>query len=223
MINVIFVMVGHKYTPTQVKKLHQQLVQYGPDYKYYVCTDRPKADFGSIEVIEIPPQHHLHTVWNKLWMFSEEFPVKGPCLYFDIDTIIRKDPFQVDIPREDITHRYLRMVDCHWKWPSLVRLTNYDVLCNSSVLAWNSNNPHIHFIWNHFQYSGQRDYFVKKYVGIDRYLVHECPGGPDYTTAICFFPQEYIRSHKYELPNKDAPVVTFEEVDFGLIDPKQIA
>lgn len=219
MINVIFVMVGNKYTPQHVIQLHQQLVKYGPDHKYYVCTDRPNADFGSIEVIHIPPKHHLFTVWNKLWMFSDEFPVKGPCLYFDLDTIIRKDPFDVEIPTDDVDRPFLRMVDCHWKYPSIVRLTNYDVLCNSSVLAWNSNNPWIHNIWNHFQTSGQRDYFVKKYVGIDRYLVHECPG-PD---SICYFPRDYIRSHKYELPNKDAPVVTFEEVNFGLIDPKQIA
>lgn len=223
MINVVFVMVGNKYIPAQVIRLYNQLKQYGPDHTYWVCTDRDdRTDWGGILPIKIPDIYHLHGVWNKLWMFSEEFPVAGPVMYFDIDTVILSHPFNVVIPTRSSARGLdgkdvLRVVDCHWKPPSIVRLTNYDVLINSSVMAWHSPNQHIHQIWNHFQYSGQRDYFVKKYVGIDRFLVHEFP-----EEMMGTFPSALIRSHKYEPATKIAPIVTFEEVNFGSIDLSQI-
>jgi hypothetical protein len=105
------------------------------------------------------------------------------------------------------------MIDCHWKSKDIVRLTNLDVTVNSSVLAWHSDNPKIHNIWNHFN-SGYKDYYLRKYVGIDRFLAHE----PFEKDLFDYFPHDYIMSYKYESHNKMAPVITFEELDFGSID-----
>jgi hypothetical protein len=207
-MNVLFVLWGTKYNRSHVENLYNQLKQYGrDDFKYYCFTDQ-QLDIVGITEIPIDPKLHLHGVWNKLYMFSRDFPVSGDIMYFDLDTIIQDNPFNVGINFDKLT-----VVDCHWKSPSIVRITNNDVLINSSVLAWNSNNPDIHHIWDHFQLSGYRDYFLRKYVGIDRYLVHE-----GYDVLFDKLPHDYILSYKHEDHSKGSPVVTFEEVDFGSVD-----
>jgi hypothetical protein len=204
-MNVIFVLWGTKYNRSHVEDLYNQLKQYGPQETYYCFTDQ-HLNIPGIQDINIDPNLHLHGVWNKLYMFSKDFPVKGRLMFFDLDTIIQGNPFDVDIDWDK-----LNIVDCHWKDPSLVRITNNDVLINSSVIACDNNNPNIHGMWDHFQESGYRDYFLRKYVGIDRFIVHEGFG-----ELIKLLPQDYILSYKYEDHSKGSPVVTFEEVDFGL-------
>ena len=49
-------------------------------------------------------------------------------------------------------------------------------------------------IWDHFN-TGLRDYYMRKYVGIDRFIVHE---DIEYNT----FNHSYIQSKKYQ-PNVD--------------------
>ena len=164
--------------------------------------------------IEVPRKLHLKGVWAKLWMFSPEFPVRGDIMYFDLDTIFKGNPFDVVKP----PFSFLAVVNCHWKSPTLPRLTNYDVRINSSILTWNNETVDVTELWNHFHLDGLRDYFVKKYVGIDRYLVHE-----ELLNDSQLLPRELLRSHKYESPTKAAPVITFEEVNFATIDPATIA
>jgi hypothetical protein len=212
-MNIVFVMVGLKYSQHHVIALYKQLYQYAPNASYWVVTDKPSLDFGVVKPIKIPKKLHLKGVWAKLWMFSSEFPVRGNIVYFDLDTIILGNPFELIKP----PFSELAVVDCHWKPLSLPRLTNYDVRINSSLMTWNNKNFNTSELWEHFQLSGLRDYFVKKYVGIDRYLVHE-----DLLNNSHLLPRELIRSHKYESPSKPAPVVTFEEVDFATVDPTTI-
>lgn len=218
-MNIVFVKVGTKYNVGHVNKLFEQLYKYRPDFKYYCYTDDmdEAAHFNSnIIPLKINPKLHLFGVWNKLHMFSSDFPIDGNILYFDLDTIIQFDPFTII---DNIDFSKLTMVKCHWKPDSIVRLTNYDVTVNSSILAWNSANKSVHQLWDHFANSGYRDYFVKKYVGIDRYLVHE-----NFDTSLFgYFPTDYIMSYKYEDHNKIAPVVTFEELNFGSINFKPIS
>lgn len=215
-MNIIFVKVDRKYSIDQVNNLYGQLANYNSDFNYYCYTDNAdeaRSLHPKITPLLISPKLHLHKVWNKLHMFSSNFPIKGKMLYFDLDTIIQGDPFKI---LSDINFDKLTMVNCHWKSKDIVRLTNYDVTVNSSVLAWDSTNPNIHKIWDHFDLSGYRDYFVKKYVGIDRFIVHE-----DFDSQLFdYFPSDYIMSYKYEDHDKQAPVITFEELDFGSINFK---
>lgn len=219
MIDFNFVMTGTKYRPGDVNTLVEQLRRYYPDSTYTCYTDQPnsRALSDDIQRLDVGPLH-LRGVWNKLVMFREIRPEFNNVVYFDLDTIIRGDPRpfldQVDFSK-------LTLVDCFWKDPDIVRLTNYDVRFNSSVMAWNMHmQPALIDLWSHFAHSGYRDYFVKKYVGIDRYMGHEDFSHIEWDT----FQTSMIRSHKYQdmcYPN--APVVTFEEVDFGLIDPSKVA
>ena len=125
-------------------------------------------------------------------------------LYFDLDVKINSDPFDII---KQINWNKLTVIDCHWKKSNLYkRLSNYDVDINSSMLAWHSKSTSVHEMWDHFYNSGYKDYFLRKYVGIDRYIVHE---DFEYNT----FPHNFIQSYKYE-PDKKAPVTTYEEVNF---------
>lgn len=45
----------------------------------------------------------------------------------------------------------------------------YDVHINSSIITWTAAEQS--HIWEYFL--SNRDYFMRKYVGIDRFLVHE--------------------------------------------------
>ncbi len=215
-MNIIFVKVDRKYTIDNVNTLYNQLHKFGPNFKYYCYTDdlddAKKLD-QNITPLLINPKLHLFKVWNKLHMFSSDFPVKGRILYFDLDTIIQNNPFKII---DQLDFDKITMVDCHWKPRDLVRLTNYDVTVNSSVLAWDSTNEQTHQLWDYFANSGYRDYFVKKYIGIDRYIVHEHSD----LKMFDYFPTDYIMSYKYENHDKEAPVITFEELDFGSIDFK---
>jgi hypothetical protein len=217
-MNIIFVNFGTKYTPWDVNRLYDGLKKYDKDFKYYVYTDNGIKDLGlyGLEFTVVKPMKPtLPKWWNKLAMFSEAFPAKGKNLYFDLDTIIQGDPFTI---LDNIDWDKLTMIDCHWKSKDIVRLTNLDVTVNSSVLAWHSDNPKIHNIWNHFN-SGYKDYYLRKYVGIDRFLAHE----PFEKDMFAYFPHDYVMSYKYESHDKVAPVITFEELDFGSIDTVQIA
>lgn len=208
-MNVIFVLWGTKYNSSQLEKLYNDVKQYRPNYNYYCFTDQ-SIDIYGLNIIPIPADLYLSGVWNKLYMFNKEFPISGKTWYFDIDTVIQSDPFKVDVDWKKINLLY-----SHFKDDDLLRLTNYDVKINSSVLAWNSDNSEFHTLWEHFQESGYRDYFMRKYAGIDRYIIHE-----NFKDYLAFFPNDYTRSYKYE-NEKDAPVITFEELDFGHIDFEQ--
>ena len=244
-INVVFVKWGNKYNDDQLVSLFDQVYSYLGDWreetnviklalpqvsnqylpfnfkyrfycdgfdwnKYNLNARYPTAD---IQHIQIPPGLHLKGVWNKLSMFSEDFPLEGKVFYLDLDTYIKGDFFNL---LYSIDWSKLTMVDCHWKSKSIITATNYDVVINSSILAWDHSNPHIHQIWNHFN-SGLRDYFLRKYVkGIDRFIYHEQSAFKPH--LIDNFRRSYIQSYKYEPINKPAAIVTFEEVDFGSID-----
>ena len=204
--NIICVKWGEKYSVKHVIDLIQSLKKYNNKFSYICYTDRD-ADIleqNDIITIPIPNKPLLKKWWNKLKLFDETFPVSGKNLYFDLDVKINSDPFYII---EHIDWSKLTVVDCHWKKSNLYkRLSNYDVDINSSILAWDTNKSDIHGLWDHFYNSGYKDYFLRKYVGIDRYIVHE---DFEYNT----FPHDFIQSHKYE-PNKKAAVTTFEEVNF---------
>jgi len=205
-MNIIFVKWGTKYSSKQVNNLYRDIRAHEEiiDQADYFCyTDDPIGLDPDITVIPIPTKPALKVWWNKLAMFDKNFPLEGDTLYFDIDTKIIGDPFTMEYDFSKLT-----LIDCHWKDSKIYdRPTNYDVRINSSVMAWDADNPDIHEIWDWFINSGQRDYFLRKYVGIDRYLVHE---NFEYDT----FNTDYILSYMFEDNSKEAIVITYEECDF---------
>ena len=201
-MNVIFVKWGTKYSSEDVNALYNNLIEYNSEYSYHCYTDDPTNLNENINVIWIPSYPILKKWWNKLRMFASEFPLKGKCMFFDIDTIIKNDPFKI---LDEVDFNKLTILNCHWKSdPIYDRVTNYDVRIASGVITWTAGN-HTK-MWESF--IANKDYFLRKYKGIDRYIVHE---NYDYET----FPNTYVQSFKYQKEIDYEPaIMTYEEVDF---------
>ena len=202
-MNVIFVKWGTKYSSEDVNTLYNNLKKYNNKHTYYCYTDNSEGLDKHIRVIWIPSSPRLKKWWNKLRMFSSEFPVKGKCMFFDIDTIVKNDPFKI---LAEVDFNKLTILNCHWKSdPIYDRLTNYDVRIASGVITWTAGD-HTE-MWDKF--ITNKDYFLRKYKGIDRYIVHE---NYSYET----FPNTYIQSFKHQKEIDYEPaIITYEEVDFA--------
>jgi len=206
-MNVIFVKWGTKYSADDVNRLYDSL--YRPDFNFYCYTEQPSGLNYNINIIPIQSKPLLKVWWNKLPLFSENFPLTGKCIFFDLDVYIRYDPWYI---LNIVDWNKLTLVDCYFKTHVQDnKKHHFDVKVNSSVITWDANNREIHQIWNKFN-SSSKDYYLRKYAGIDRFIVHE---GFEYDT----FPQDFVQSYKYT-HNTNAPVVTFEEVDYGSDDIK---
>ena len=201
-MNVIFVKWGTKSSSEDVNTLYNNLIEYDSTYSYHCYTDDPTNLNKNINVIDIPAYPTLKKWWNKLRMFAQEFPLEGKCMFFDIDVIIKNDPFKI---LKEVDFNKLTIINCHWKNdPIYDRLTNYDVKINSSVIIWTAGD-HAQ-MWDKFMTN--KDYYLRKYAGIDRFIVHE---NYSYET----FPNTYIQSYKYQKEIDYEPtIITYEEVDF---------
>jgi len=159
--NIIFVKHGDKYSSGHVNKLADQLFKYYPTANFYCYTD----DSSGVQITTIPvfKKPTLRFWWNKLAMFSKDFPVQGKCLYFDLDMDIR----------EDFTHLIkwdgLTILRDYWKDDKYLPKHAYNVRINSSIITWTAGEQD--HVWEHFL--SNKDYFMRKYVGIDRFIVHE--------------------------------------------------
>jgi hypothetical protein len=161
MLNIIFVKHGNKYTAEHVNRLADQLFKYYPTANFYCYTEDSTG--VKIPIIPIFKRPTLKFWWNKLAMFSKDFPVEGKCLYFDLDMDIKSD-FS-----EFITWDGLTVIRDYWKNDLYMAPHAYDVHINSSIITWTAGEQS--HIWEYFLFN--RDYFMRKYVGIDRFLVHE--------------------------------------------------
>ena len=213
-MNIIFVKWGTKYPSEDVNTLYNSLKKYC-DYDFYCYTDDPTGIDSDINKIDIPSKPALKVWWNKLPMFNKDFPLHGKTIFFDLDVYIRHNPFPL-IETSDWSK--LTLIDCR-PWKDIINTdgnysTRYDVTMNSTVITWDADNPEIHKMWDHFNGS-QKDYFLRKYKGIDRFIQHE---GFSYE----LFSTELIQSYKYQLEDDymNNPIVTFEEVDYGRSDIK---
>jgi len=159
--NIVFVKHGDKYTAEHINRLRDQLREYYPKAQYLCYTEDPTG----VEIEKIPcfKKPTLRFWWNKLAMFSADFPVKGKCLFFDLDMDIKEDPSPF------LKWDGLTILKDYWKDDLYMAPHAYDVHINSSVITWTAGEQT--HIWDHFL--SNKDYFMRKYAGIDRFLVHE--------------------------------------------------
>ena len=134
-------------------------------------------------------------------MFSEDFPVEGKCLFFDLDMDIKRDP------SEFITWNGLTVIRDYWKDDLYMAPHAYDVHINSSVITWTAGEQRD--VWDHFLEN--KDYFMRKYKGIDRFIVHEKVPHNTFeqglvnsvkSPATWDAPIDMYNGLKYELPTK---------------------
>lgn len=159
--NIIFVKHGTKYNSDYVNRLTDKLREFFPTTQYLCYTeDRIGVEIECIPCFKKPS---LKFWWNKLAMFSADFPVKGKCLFFDLDMDVKEDPSSF------LKWDGLTILKDYWKNDLYMAPHAYDVHINSSVITWTAGEQT--HIWDHF--TTNKDYFMRKYKGIDRFLVHE--------------------------------------------------
>jgi|TARA_R110002096_G_scaffold167799_2_gene338126 hypothetical protein len=194
--NIILVKHGDKYSPEHVNRLFEQLHNYYPWANYYCYTDNPEGVLA--ECIPCFKKPSLKFWWNKLAMFSKDFPVKGRCLYFDLDMDIKSDPSQY------INWDGLTILDAYWKKDKYMAPHAYDVSINSSIITWVAGEQD--HIWEKFM--SNRDYYMRKYPGIDRFLVHEQIPFNTFGHGIV--------SSVANAPVANAPVLMYNGIDYEL-------
>ena len=206
-MNIVCVKFGIKYGPEFVNKLYADLKDQPRLTNFYCYTDDSYGLDKGIQVIPDMGRPTLKVWWNKLRMFDKNFPLSGETMFLDLDVKIQ-DPEKIF----KIAGQQITFIDSHWKQGKLYnRLSNYDVKMNSSMITWDADDPEVHKIWDHFN-TGFRDYYLRKYKGIDRFIVHE---DFEYET----FNHHYIQSKKYHPDiNYDPIITTFEEMDIGIED-----
>jgi len=201
-MNIIFVKEGTLYNALHVNALYNSLLEYYPKARYICYTEDPEG--VETEVIPLFKKPKLKKWWNKLALFSRDFPVEGKCMFFDLDTKIERDPrpFLYGFNK-------LYVVSAYWKKEMNMIRHSYDTLINSSVLTW--THPQQHHIWDHFL--SNKDYYMRKYRGIDGFIYNE---GFD------------IGKHKHgilsrtETPIPEAAIMSWNNVDFNEINGLQV-
>lgn len=134
----------------------------------------------------------LSGVWNKLAMLL----VPGPNFYVDLDSVIRGKIPKVHTDKLGIGRDY-------YKDDVDLNEFSLDTKLNSSIMYW--VEPQIEIFdrfWNN------KDYFMRKYRGIDRFLWWECK---DLWEVL---PDGIFSSHANPYP-EHTPILTYNGEDFG--------
>jgi len=212
--NIVTVKFGTKYSSNFVNKLYNDIKLKCTDaFEFYCYTDDPTDIDPNITIINNFSSPTLKGVWNKLRLFDEAMPMQGKTIFLDLDTLINDDI----INRLNGGHDWSKLTvinELHKVKKLYGRLSNYDVHINSSVMTWDASNPDIHNVWKHFN-TGLRDYYMRKYPGMDRFLAHE-----DFELAYIIPGYSASRSRfaKNEIRPSSAAIITYEGLDIEFED-----
>lgn len=78
---------GDKYNALYVNTLFNMVTRHCTlPFKFYCLTDDPTGLNPTINVIKLPS--HLRGWWCKPYMYSNDLPIEGTILYFDLDVVI---------------------------------------------------------------------------------------------------------------------------------------
>ena len=155
--NIVFVKVGKLYNNNHVYKLKNNLLDFYPNSNYWCYSDSPIDNINTIS-----PIITLKKWWPKLALFSKKMPFKGSVLYVDLDSVVKKEIKLVN-------YDGLTVLNAYWKNQEKYPPHSYNVNINSSIMKWTAGEQD--YIWQHFL--SNKDYFMRKYIGIDRFLIHE--------------------------------------------------
>lgn len=160
--NIVFVKVGTLYNHKHVNTLYQQLLKHYPNSTYWCYTDNDNNIDSHVNIIR--PIKTLKKWWAKLALFSNQMPLECSCLFFDLDVVINDNINQYVNDYDGLT-----ILNAYWKKDTKMFPHGYDVSINSSIIKWTAGEQH--HVWEKFL--SNKDYFMRKYKGIDRFIHHE--------------------------------------------------
>jgi hypothetical protein len=92
-LNIVTMRWGDRYSSAHVNRLYHQTQRFGLARSSFHCfTDDPTGLHANIIPHELPeidlPEPYRWTNRRKISLFREDLPISGPCLYFDVDSIV---------------------------------------------------------------------------------------------------------------------------------------
>jgi len=165
MVNFVCLKWGTKYDAEYVNRLYTMLKRNcREEFTLYCCTEDDTDIKSEVEIVNLPiEEYSLESWWWKMWIVSKEFPVKGKCIFFDLDTVIQNDIQEIiDFECGDD----LYALPAQWRMRRRLIWKNYYTSINSSIMIW--DNDKIPDIFSN--YIINNDYYEMRHHGNDEYL-----------------------------------------------------
>jgi hypothetical protein len=184
--NIITLKWGKRYGADYVNRLARSVRRNISGEVNIVCfTDDGEGIEPGIQIFPIPeidlPEKASVTGWRKLCLFRTDLPIRGDCLFLDLDLVITGslDPFFTYEPdRIPIIHNWLAV---HKTW-----FRKRPEVGNSSVFRFKANE--CGFVWD--QFHGEKEWALANFQPPQTYLTH-C-----IRPKMCYWPEHWVRSFK---------------------------
>jgi len=211
MINFTCLKWGTKYDSEYVNRLYTMIKRNcDVEFQLHCCTEDASNIREEVNIIPLPEHLYLETYWWKLWITSNEFPIKGKCVFFDLDIVIQNN-LQELVDYE--CGGMLYILNAKWRSEYIKKIGKTIKLTstNSSVMLWNSS---VRVDAGLEKFIKDPEFYMTKYVGNDNYLEFELPG--QYKTL----PIEwvYCRVFGYDETDEDRFSYAVDIYDIGLGD-----
>lgn len=169
-VNIICLKWGTKYSSEFPNRLyHMVRKNYSGEFNFYCCTEDPTGIRPEIKVIPLPEDIDMETYWWKLWITSNEFPIKGKCIFIDLDTVIQNDLTElINFDCKDL----LYVIKAQWRYEKVLHKKMKTSENNSSIIIWD-NQKRNDKLFDKFM--TDPEYYMLKYAGNDNYMENEFP------------------------------------------------
>ncbi len=182
MLNIVCLKHGNKYSPVYVNKLYSMTMRHLTVPHRFICfTDNSAGLFPSIEVKMLPKIPGISGWWWKIFLFNKDLFPKGDTIFFmDLDTVIVNNIDHLVSPSDIFVG--LRDVS---------RAFNLPTKLGSAIMKFPAG--HFSELWENLLIDPK---LMIKYRG-DQDLIWDFR-----KNDITFFPDEWIRSYKWEIRNQ---------------------
>lgn len=184
MLNVVCLKHGVKYSADYVNKLYNMIQRHLTVPHRFVCfTENREGINENVEIIGLPDLP-IQGWWYKPYIFKHgHFPDGDTILYFDLDMVIVNN---INHFVEYLSPQFVGLQDV-----GRVFRPGYNKL-GSAVMRWPANK--YHDIWDKLE----SNFSAAKRLHGDQDWIWSLYGG-----EIKFFPEQWIRSYKWEIRTRD--------------------
>ena len=136
-------------------------------FTLHCCTEDSTDIRDEVNIVPLPMEYGLETFWWKVWITSNEFPIKDKCIYFDLDMVIQNDMSRLI---ESECFDKILIIKAQWKLNGILTKGYKLTKTNSSIMIWDNTKR----IDNMFDIMiSNAEYYMLKYHGNDDYMEAE--------------------------------------------------
>jgi len=198
MKNIVCLKWGDKYSPHYVNVLYNMCKRHCTVPFNFICLTENNYGINQEITIKRLPSLPIQGWWYKTYVFSKDLELNGDVLFLDLDLVIYDNIdklWDYEFGSFVIIRDFTRHQSPQWK------------RFNSSVFKFKANEHY--WVW---------DDFLKNYKNV----VTKFHGDQDYLYSILnqngvFWPDQWIRSYKWEMRNKNELTVINGKRNFNSI------